>query len=50
MAGKMRDKHLLTLPLPTSLPLGTPAQGTQISGDLHNHYIQEAVMGDEDTP
>lgn len=31
MAGKARDEHLLTLPLPTPLPPGTPAQGTQIS-------------------
>ena len=51
-AGKARDEHLLTLPLPIFPPLGTPAQDAQISHylrDLYNHSSQEVVTGDEDT-
>lgn len=45
IAGKPRDEHLLTLLLPISLPLGTPAQGAQMSHNPNNH---ETGTDDED--
>lgn len=47
MAGKAGDERPLTLLLPISLPLRTPAQGAQMP---HNHKSHEMGMGDEDTP
>lgn len=44
-AGKPRDYHLPTLLLPISLPLGTPAQGAQVS---HNPNSHEMGTDDED--